>query len=77
MFLKKKTQMIEPSSALPGRDAQPFPIAERHVVLGTPLKPPFPEGIQVAVFAAAGRRLLDGRGIRRRIYTQPHLRRSL
>jgi peptide-methionine (S)-S-oxide reductase len=51
MFLKKKTQMVDASQALPGREVQPFLIADEHVVLGTPLKPPFPEGIEVAVFA--------------------------
>ena len=39
------------AATLPGRDASPFPIPERHAVLGTPLKPPFPEGIEVAYFA--------------------------
>jgi peptide-methionine (S)-S-oxide reductase len=28
-----------------------MPVPERHAVLGTPLRPPFPEGIQQAVFA--------------------------
>jgi len=41
--------MIEKDQALPGRE-QPLVIAERHVVLGTPVKPPFPEGIEQAVF---------------------------
>src|SRR5690242_12449238 len=41
--LRTKTSMVDPSSALPGRE-QEMPVASRHVVLGTPLKPPFPEG---------------------------------
>jgi peptide-methionine (S)-S-oxide reductase len=41
--------MIEPSSALPGRE-QAIHVAERHVVLGTPLLPPFPEGVETAIF---------------------------
>jgi peptide-methionine (S)-S-oxide reductase len=44
MFLfKDKTRMIDPERALPGRDAE-MPVPDRHEVLGTPLKPPFPEG---------------------------------
>jgi len=27
-----------------------MPVVERHVVLDTPLEPPFPEGIEVAIF---------------------------
>jgi len=41
--------MIDAARALPGRDAQ-MPVPDRHEVLGTPLKPPFPEGIETAVF---------------------------
>ncbi|HEY5663034.1 MAG TPA: peptide-methionine (S)-S-oxide reductase MsrA [Ilumatobacter sp.] len=48
----KKTEMIEPAEALPGRD-QPMPVAGRHVVLGTPLQPPFPEGIET-IYVAMG-----------------------
>lgn len=48
-FLKSKSAMVEPSDALPGRDT-PVRIAESHRVLGTPLKPPFPEGVEVAYF---------------------------
>jgi len=35
--------------ALPGRDRQ-MPVPERHEVLGTPLRPPFPEGAELALF---------------------------
>jgi peptide-methionine (S)-S-oxide reductase len=41
--------MVEPSSALPGRD-QAVPVPSRHEVLGTPLQGPFPDGIETAVF---------------------------
>ncbi len=41
---RDKTRMIDPSRALTGRDTE-MPVAERHAVLGTPLKPPFPEGL--------------------------------
>jgi peptide-methionine (S)-S-oxide reductase len=50
LFSSRKTQMIDPERALPGRDA-PMPIPARHEVLGTPLAPPFPEGLERAVFA--------------------------
>jgi peptide-methionine (S)-S-oxide reductase len=46
---REKTKMIDPERALPGRDRE-MPVADRHTVLGTPLKPPFPEGLQQAVF---------------------------
>jgi peptide-methionine (S)-S-oxide reductase len=42
--------MIDPASALPGRQAE-MPVPNRHEVLGTPLKPPFPEGLERAEFA--------------------------
>jgi peptide-methionine (S)-S-oxide reductase len=41
--------MVDPADALPGRDGE-MPVADRHAVLGTPLKPPFPEGLERAVF---------------------------
>jgi peptide-methionine (S)-S-oxide reductase len=47
--LRHKTTMIDPADALPGRERQ-MPVPERHAVLGTPMKPPFPEGLQQAVF---------------------------
>jgi peptide-methionine (S)-S-oxide reductase len=37
------------SEALPGRDI-PMRVPPRHVVLGAPLQPPFPEGFERAVF---------------------------
>src|SRR6478672_7285608 len=48
-FSRHKTEMIEAADALPGRD-QAIPVPERHEVLGTPLEPPFPEGLEQAVF---------------------------
>jgi peptide-methionine (S)-S-oxide reductase len=41
--------MVDPAQALAGRD-QPIEVPERHEVLGTPLKGPFPAGVQSAVF---------------------------
>jgi len=47
----KKTEMPSPEQALPGRSERAFELPERHAVLGTPLEPPFPDGIEVAYFA--------------------------
>jgi peptide-methionine (S)-S-oxide reductase len=50
LFLKKhKLELISPEDALPGR-AEQMPLPGRHEVLGTPLSPPFPEGLEQAVF---------------------------
>jgi peptide-methionine (S)-S-oxide reductase len=40
--------MIAPERALPGR-SHPLVVPDRHEVLGTPLKPPFPEGYEQLV----------------------------
>src|SRR6478735_3551434 len=48
LLFGSKTRMIAPENALPGRP-DPIPVPDRHFVLGTPLKPPFPEGLQTAV----------------------------
>ena len=44
-----QSKMIEPERALAGR-SEPIPVPDRHFVLGTPLEPPFPDGIETAVF---------------------------
>jgi peptide-methionine (S)-S-oxide reductase len=50
MFLfTKPLRMVTADEALPGRDI-PIAVPERHEVLGTPLSPPFPEGLERAVF---------------------------
>jgi peptide-methionine (S)-S-oxide reductase len=46
---RHKTTMVDPADALPGRE-QAMPVPERHAVLGTPLKPPFPDGFERAIF---------------------------
>jgi peptide-methionine (S)-S-oxide reductase len=48
-LLKLKSKMIDPDRALPGRDT-PMPVPSRHAVLGHPIAPPFPDGLQQAVF---------------------------
>ncbi|HHP7232931.1 MAG TPA: peptide-methionine (S)-S-oxide reductase MsrA [Xenococcaceae cyanobacterium] len=45
----KKASMPSPEEALPGRD-QPMPVPEKHYVNGNPLKPPFPETMETAMF---------------------------
>jgi peptide-methionine (S)-S-oxide reductase len=42
--------MPAPEQSLPGRPAPLFTVPDRHTVLGTPLQPPFPAGIETAVF---------------------------
>jgi peptide-methionine (S)-S-oxide reductase len=42
---RDKTKPIDPDRALRGRESE-MPVAGRHAVLGTPMKPPFPEGMQ-------------------------------
>jgi peptide-methionine (S)-S-oxide reductase len=52
MFLRRvKPEMVSPEDALPGRDRPVFEVPGRHEVLGTPIMPPFPQGIETAVFA--------------------------
>src|SRR3954464_7760816 len=48
-LFREKTKMIAPERALPGR-AHALVVPDRHDVLGTSIKPPFPEGYQKAVF---------------------------
>ena len=43
-----KTQMVEPGDALAGRD-ETMPVPARHDVLGTPIAPPFPDGLETAI----------------------------
>ena len=45
MFFSRTPAMPDAAEALPGRDT-PIEVPERHTVLGTPLVPPFPEGIE-------------------------------
>ncbi len=45
----RKLTIPTKDQALPGRDAA-MPVPDRHFVLGTPLVPPFPDGLRRAVF---------------------------
>src|SRR5919204_556290 len=51
IFGQRKTRMPTPEEALPGRPQPAFTIAERHTVLGTKITPPWPEGMEQALFA--------------------------
>jgi peptide-methionine (S)-S-oxide reductase len=46
---RKKLEMPAAETALPGR-ADPIPTAEKHFVSGRPLKGPYPDGMERAVF---------------------------
>ena len=45
----KMSQLPTPAEALPGR-AESMPVPERHFVHGRPLQPPFPAGLEQAMF---------------------------
>jgi peptide-methionine (S)-S-oxide reductase len=52
MFVRKdKLEIPTPEEALPGRPARTFSVPARHFVLDAPLEPPFPDGLEQAVFA--------------------------
>ncbi|HUP69137.1 MAG TPA: peptide-methionine (S)-S-oxide reductase MsrA [Acidimicrobiales bacterium] len=49
LFNRHKNELVSADHALPGR-AQALPVPDRHAVLATPMRPPFPEGTEQAVF---------------------------
>src|SRR5271168_1703470 len=49
LFGRNKSTLVDPADALPGRSEE-LRVPERHEVLGTPLRGPFPEGVETAVF---------------------------
>jgi peptide-methionine (S)-S-oxide reductase len=49
LFARKQSTMVDTESALAGRDEE-MPVPARHELLGTPLKGPFPQGVQTAIF---------------------------
>jgi peptide-methionine (S)-S-oxide reductase len=49
LFARKKTEMPTAETALKGRPA-PLPTAEEHFIFGRPLKGPYPEGLEMALF---------------------------
>jgi peptide-methionine (S)-S-oxide reductase len=48
IFGRDKSEIVDALSALPGR-AQEIAVPDRHEVLGTPLRGPFPEGVETAI----------------------------
>ncbi len=48
-LIGKKTQMPDAATALPGRQ-ETMPVPAEHFVNGHPLEPPYPEGMEKAVF---------------------------
>ena len=48
-LLSKKTKMPDAARVLPGRQEK-MPVPEAHFVNGHPLEPPYPEGMEKAVF---------------------------
>jgi peptide-methionine (S)-S-oxide reductase len=48
LFMRRPPREITPEEALPGRTAR-MAVPARHDVLGTPLEPPFPDGLERAV----------------------------
>ncbi len=48
-MFRTKSHMPTQDEALSGRDEE-MPVPDRHEVLGNPLKPPFPDGLEQAVF---------------------------
>ena len=48
-LFNRDVRQVEPDEALPGRET-PISVPSRHEVLGTPLEPPFPEGLERAEF---------------------------
>jgi peptide-methionine (S)-S-oxide reductase len=48
---RAKTLQVSSDNALPGRSDYAYRVPDRHAVLGTPIRPPFPENLETAVFA--------------------------
>ena len=53
IFGTRTSTMVEPDSALPGRETRPFSVPPTHAVLGAPLEGPWPQGTEV-VYVAMG-----------------------
>lgn len=49
MFALRQAALVSAERALAGR-AEPLAVADRHFVFGRPIKPPFPAGLEQAVF---------------------------
>ncbi|HYX03832.1 MAG TPA: peptide-methionine (S)-S-oxide reductase, partial [Reyranella sp.] len=49
-ILRKKTEMPTADRALPGRPAPAFAVPTKHFVSGNRIQPPFPSGLEMAMF---------------------------
>jgi peptide-methionine (S)-S-oxide reductase len=49
LFKSRKSQMVNPEQAKPGRH-ESMPVTDPHLVLGTKLTPPFQQGLERAIF---------------------------
>ncbi len=47
----RKLKLVSEADALPGRAERPFSVPEVHFINGNRILPPFPEGLEAAVFA--------------------------
>jgi peptide-methionine (S)-S-oxide reductase len=50
MLFRKKADMVPEGDALPGRTEQTIPVPDAHFVNGNPLRGPWPDGFETAVF---------------------------
>jgi peptide-methionine (S)-S-oxide reductase len=67
-FLRKKAEMPPADRALPGRAARDFDVPARHFVNGNRIQPPFPAGLEQAMFGmgcfwGAERKFWEARGV--------------
>ena len=67
IFSRKKSEMVSEDEALPGR-SQALGVAPRHAVLGHPMQPPFPNGLEQMVvgmgcFWGAERKFWEADGV--------------
>ena len=87
-FFKHKSQMVEPEPGLAGPENE-MAVPDRHLVLGTPLRPPVSDGLRTrhlrhglflgrrAQVLGGRRRLHDGGRLQRRLHAEPDLRGGL
>jgi peptide-methionine (S)-S-oxide reductase len=66
LFGRKKTEMVDPTDALPGRAQPAFTIPTLHEVTGAPIQPPFAPGLQTAIVGMG-----CFWGAERRFWTEP------
>jgi peptide-methionine (S)-S-oxide reductase len=50
LFSRQKAELVTPERALRGQDGYAFAVPTTHYVNGNPIQPPFPDGLQTAIF---------------------------